>query len=64
MASANLVMNKQILPQCLSSGKLWTICSSVWEKLLKFKAEDREFAKNFRSLEQLIQTLKGQKIFW
>ena len=27
-------------------------CSSDWEKLLKFEAEGREFAKNLRSLEQ------------
>ena len=27
-------------------------CSSDWEKLLKFKAEDWEFAKILRSLEQ------------
>jgi hypothetical protein len=25
-------------------------CSSDWEKLLKFKAEGQEFAKNLRSL--------------
>ena len=30
-------------------------CSSDREKLLKFKAEGREFAKILRSLEQLIQ---------
>ena len=35
-------------------------CSSDREKLLKFKAEGREFAKNLRSLEQFIQTVKGQ----
>ena len=34
-------------------------CSSDWEKLLKFEAEGREFAKFFRSLEQFIQTGKG-----
>ena len=32
-------------------------CSSDREKLLKFEAEGREFAK---SLEQFIQTVKGQ----
>jgi hypothetical protein len=26
-------------------------CSSGWEKLLKFEAEGREFAKKLRSLE-------------
>ena len=34
--------------------------SSGREKLLKFKAEGREFAKVLRSLEQFIQTVKGQ----
>ena len=38
-------------------------CSSDQEKLLKFEAEGREFAKILRSLEQFIQTVKGQK-FW
>ena len=36
-------------------------CSSDREKLLKFEAEGREFAK---SLEQFIQTVKGQKNIW
>ena len=39
-------------------------CSSDWEKLLKFEAEDQEFAKFLKSLEQFIRTLKGQNIFW
>ena len=39
-------------------------CSSDREKLLKFEAEGREFAKFFRSLEQFIQTVKGQNNFW
>ena len=30
------------------------------KKLLKFEAEGQEFAKNLRSLEQFIQTVKGQ----
>ena len=34
------------------------------EKLLKFEAEGREFAKFLRSLEQFIQTVKGQNNFW
>ena len=38
--------------------------SSDREKLLKFEAEGREFAKNLRSLEQFIQTVKGQNNFW
>jgi len=39
-------------------------CSSDCEKLLKFEAEGREFAKCLRSLEQFIQTVKGQNNFW
>ena len=34
------------------------------KKLLKFEAESREFAKFLRSLEQFIQTVKGQNNFW
>ena len=39
-------------------------CSSDREKLLKFEAEGREFSKFLRSLEQFIQTMKGQNNFW
>ena len=39
-------------------------CSSEREKLLKFEAEGREFSKILRSLEQFIQTVKGQNYFW
>ena len=39
-------------------------CSSYREKLLKFKAEDGEFAKILRSLKQFIQTMQGQDNFW
>ena len=35
-------------------------CSSDQEKLLKFEAE----GNFFRSLEQFIQTVKGQNNFW
>ena len=35
-------------------------CSSDREKLLEFKAEGREFAKILTSLEQFVQTVKGQ----
>ena len=38
-------------------------CSGDGEKLLKFGAEGPEFAKLLRSLEQLIQTVKGQNNF-
>ena len=39
-------------------------CSCDQEKLLKFEAEVREFSKFLRSLEQFIQTGKGQNNFW
>ena len=39
-------------------------CSSNQEKLLKFEAEGRKFAKILRSLEQFIETVKGQNNFW
>ena len=39
-------------------------CSSDREKLLKFEAEGREFSKFLRSLEQFIQTVKGQNNSW
>ena len=41
-----------------------TYCSSDLEKLLKFEAEGREFAKFLRSLEQFLQTVKCQNNFW
>ena len=44
-----------------SSDLLWEKkCSSDQEKNLKFEAEGREFSKFLRSLEQFIQTTKGQ----
>ena len=39
-------------------------CSGNREKVLKFKAEGREFSKFSRLLEQFIQTVKGQNNFW
>ena len=39
-------------------------CSSDQAKLLKLEAEGREFAKFLKSLEQFIQTVKGQNNFW
>ena len=38
-------------------------CSSDQEKLLKFEAEGQEFSKFLGSLEQFIQTVKGQNNF-
>ena len=34
------------------------------EKLLKLEAEDREFAKILRSLEQFVPTVKSQNNIW
>jgi hypothetical protein len=39
-------------------------CSSDREELLKLEAEDQELSKFLRSLEQFIQTVKGQNNFW
>ena len=39
-------------------------CSSDQEKLKKFEAEGRDFAKLLRSLERFIQTVKGLNNFW
>ena len=39
-------------------------CSSDREKTLKFEAEGREFAKNLKSLEQFVRTVKGQNNIW
>ena len=55
-----------ILVFCYQNGSdlLWEKIVPVIEKnLLKFKARVQEFAKNLRSLEQCIQTVKGQNNF-
>ena len=39
-------------------------CSSDEENFSKYEAEGREFAKFLRSLEQFIQTVKGQNNSW
>ena len=64
-----LVKNLDINYHCILLPKLFwpTVrknCSSDQEKLLKFEAEGREFAKILRSLEKFIQTVKGQNNFW
>ena len=62
------------------SGGIFILVSNKWRKksyfpawkwyfvtkivLLKLEAEGREFAKCLRSLEQFIQTVKGQNNFW
>ena len=55
--------NGILLPNC--SNLLWEkiVLNSYQEKILKFEAEGREFAKILRSLEQFIQAVKGQKNF-
>ena len=39
-------------------------CSIDREKFLNFMAEGRELAKILRSLEEFVQTVKGQYNFW
>ena len=39
-------------------------CSSDRENILKLEAEDQEFVKILRSLEQFIHTVKGQNNVW
>ena len=47
-----------------STGQWYFVnCSTDRETLMKFAAEGREFAKFLRSLEQFIQTVKGQNNF-
>ena len=47
------------------SDLLWEKIVLVIEKnVLKFEAEGPEFAKFLRSLEQFIQTVKGQNNVW
>ena len=49
---------------CSGLSTLRKNCSNDCEKLLKFKAKGREFAKIMGSLEQFLQTVKGQNNFW
>jgi hypothetical protein len=58
-----LVRNGILLPK-LFWPTVRKRCSRDGEKLLKFEAEDWDFAKYLRSLEQFVQTDKGQKNFW
>ena len=47
------------------SDLLWEkIVPATEKKLLEFDVDGREFAKNLRSLEQGIWTVKGQNNFW
>ena len=54
------------LVNCILFQKLFrpTVRKSDREKLLKFKAEGREFANILKSLEKFTQTVKGQNNFW
>ena len=62
-AGTSLWINGILLPK-LFWPTVRKNCSSDWEKLLIFDAEGQEFAKILKSLEQLMQTVKGQNIFW
>ena len=55
--TSNMIRNGILLPTVRKEFQ----CS---RKTLKFKAEGREFAIFLRSLEQFIQTVKGQNNFW
>ena len=57
------VSNSILLPKLFwPTGR--KICYTNREKLLKFEAESREFAKKLWSLEQFIQAVKNQNNFW
>ena len=62
MSSNKLKKNGILLPK-LFRHTVRKNCSSDREKLLKFEAEGREFDIFLRSLEQFIQTVKGQNNF-
>ena len=64
MVSSSMVWYFPILLPKLFWPTLRKKSSSDREKLLKFEAEGRESAKILRSLEQFIQTVKGQNNFW
>ena len=49
---------------CYQNYSVKKNCPSDREKLLKFEVEGWEFVKFERSLEQFIQTVKGQNNFW
>ena len=63
LATSSKVSNGILLPK-LFRPTVRKNCSSDQEKLLKFGAEGREFEIFSRSLEQFIQTVKGQNNFW
>ena len=59
-----LTPNGILLPKLFWPTYCQKNCSSDREKLLKFEAEGWEFENFLRSLEQFIQTVKGQNNFW
>ena len=73
LVAANLIWSRDFKIYLAGNGILlpklfWPTvrknCSSDREKLLKFEAEGRESAKFVRSLEQFIETVKGQNNIW
>ena len=60
----NLSHNGILVPKLFWPTVRKNSSSDRKKQLLKFEAEGREFAKILRSLEQFIQTVKGQNNFW
>ena len=58
------IFNNGILLPKLGWSTVRKDCSSDWEKLLKFEAEGPEFANFLRLLDQFIERVKGNNIFW
>ena len=74
MRYTNMCQEAKIFTKSVPASEIWKWyfvteivrkdCSSDREELLKIEAEGREFANILRSLEQFVQTVKGQKNFW
>ena len=64
MYRVHSIQNNGILLPKLFWPTMRKSCSSDQEWVLKFEAEGRKFEKVLRSLEQFIQTVKGQNNFW
>ena len=62
-SSKNVPRNDILLPK-LFWPTVRKFFSSDWENVLKFEVKGREFAKFLRSLEQFVQTVKGQNNVW
>ena len=62
-SNANLLTIGILLPKLLTHT-VREKCSRDRGKLLKFETEGRDFANFLQSLEQFIQTMKGQNNFW